>query len=316
MTTALAQDRQVLVNLEINKSCHLTSVCGDTCVLNLIEKSLPQAQLMDPVETFQAACEVIDHGQHVRHLAIVGKEVLETPDLLFAILERYHAANEATRPGAVSIITSGLLLHKYLDRFAELPLSGCQVSLDSDSTGLHIAKRNQDLLSTLLALREQGGASLVSAISVLTETNLDALVLLGQQLCSSGIDQWSLGPLLLPQQGVMKSAVSISTIRKALERLVQELGQSAINQIILGLELPEFEELFGETVPPDKWRAEKQIPNTNVWAIALSMRLDKFIRLRWDGQLISKSDVRRLGRKEGAYGRYQSGRLASLLESW
>lgn len=316
MANVITAKRQVLVNLEINKSCQLTTVCGNSCILNLIEQSLNGAETMDALEVLEAAYEVIANGHKIGPLALLGKEVLESPDVLFAILQRYHETPEETRPGSVQIITSGLLLHQHLERFAELPLSGCQLSLDVEETSLHLPRRNDKLLGDLLRLKECGGAQLVGVPSILTEHNLNGLLALGKHVCASGVDQWSIGQMLSPRDGVMTPAVSLATVKQAFNSVVEKLGQSDIRQILFELELSTWQELFGESVPAGSWRAGIQVPGTNVWAFAQNASPGHFVRLRWDGQLISKEDLRRLGTREGVYGRYQPGRLRGLLESW
>ena len=122
---AISEDRQILVNLEINNQCHLTNVCGTSCVLNEIAWALPQAKEQSAEQVLAATQEVIDNGHKVRHLAIVGKEPLETPDLLFDILRRYHAAPVETRPARIGVITSGINLKSCQQRFVELPIDWC-----------------------------------------------------------------------------------------------------------------------------------------------------------------------------------------------
>lgn len=315
-------ERQILVNLEINRDCHLTKVCGDQCILNRHEHSLLGAEVMDPAEVLQAACEVIDHGYHVRHLALVGKEVLESPEVLFAILQHYHLTPVVIRPASIQIITSGILLHRHTEQFAKWPLSACQLSLDVSSTGLHVPRDNAQLLADLLQLRRQGGAALIGVISVLSDSNLEEVIALGKHLCfpsdrqGSAINQWAVGQLLVPVQEAFVPAVSFTTVEQAWQRIIREFGQAPDTRILFELELPDFQKLLGRTVPKNAWRTECNVPKTNVWGIALSMEPGHFVRLRWDGQLLAKEDVRRLGVHEGKYGRYRPGKLRDLLESW
>lgn len=321
MKTVWTEQRQVLVNLEINNRCQLTDVCGEDCILNSIARSIPGAREMDPAEVLEAAYEVIANGCNVGPLALVGKEVLESPDILFAILKRYHDTPVEVRPESIQIITSGVQLHRYIGRFVELPLHGCFVSLDADSTGLHLPERNKHLLGDLLRLKERGGAELIGVISILDDTNADALLELGQWVGSYGpvLDQWSVGQKLVERNGKMTPGVSEAVVKNAFERVMQELGQegqSNINQILFELEHPTFQQLFGLTVPPESWRtAVRANDHTNVWAIAQNSNPGHFIRLRWDGQLITKHDVRQLGTYVGAHGRYQPGKLRSFLGS-
>lgn len=319
MATKWVEDRRVLVNLEINNRCQLTNICGENCILNTIASSIPSAQAMKPEQVLEAAFEVIENGQNVGPLALVGKEVLESPDVLFAILERYHSTPVEIRPQSIQIITSGAQLRRHIDRFAELPLHGCFVSLDADPTGLHLPEQNRQLLTDLLCLKERGGTNMSGVISVLDNTNTDALLELGAWVCSQGslLDQWSIGQKLIEKNRKMVPGVSQAIVQRTFDHVVTELGgegQSNINQILFELEYPTFNELFGETIPPNSWRKACQIPGTNVWAVAQNANPGHFIRLRWDGQLISKQDLRQLGTVTGAHGRYRPGKLRSFLE--
>src|SRR5258708_23888565 len=100
----LGDHRQLLVNIEINRSCAYTKVCGNACYLNVVAPT--NKEPLAPALVLSAAREVIRHGEAVRHLVLPGKEVFESPDILLRVIEEFHAAPIHTRPGDISIITA------------------------------------------------------------------------------------------------------------------------------------------------------------------------------------------------------------------
>src|SRR5690349_1347379 len=107
----------VLVNLEINRTCGYTQLCGDTCVLN---KLAPDTAAMTRDRLRAVARDVLSSNGRIRHLALVGKEVLDTPERLFEdVLEPYHVASTRLRPDSIGIITSGRGLPPLVPRFVD-----------------------------------------------------------------------------------------------------------------------------------------------------------------------------------------------------
>ena len=147
--------------------------------------------------------------------------------------------------------------------------------------------------------------------SVFTEGNHDDIIALGHSICSSGIDQWGIAPLLSFQQQCLTPAVPIDSMKVLLQRVVSELG-TAPAQILFELELSQYQELTGNTVA-DRWRVEEQVEYSNVFLMAANFQPGYFVRLRWDGELLNKQDFRTLGLKRGSLGSYQPGALASII---
>lgn len=309
----LTEDRQVLVNLEINKDCQLTSVCGDSCFLNLVEKALPGVERLAPAAVLAAAREVIDHGQTVRHLAITGKEPLDTPDLLFDILRYYHAAPVESRPGTVGIITSGLQLRRHAHRFPELPLDWCAMSLDIASSVLHVERMNEKLFGDLLHVKDTGGIKSFTVNSVYTADNYKDVLQFGKWLTAKlgEGDQWGLSSLMLPQHGVMQPTVSIPATREMIDLALEELSDTACD-ILFEPDPDEFEILTGKSVKK-RWRTELHLAG-GIWMITVPSEEGYFVRLRWDGQLLTRKDLRCIGLRQATYGAYQAGRLVETLE--
>ena len=86
------------------------------------------------------------------------------------------------------------------------------MSLDAGKE-LHVERQNEKLLQQLLSLKEAGGTEMALVNSVFTEDNHDDVVALGRSICSSGIDQWGIAPLLASRQRRLFPAVSLDSIK-------------------------------------------------------------------------------------------------------
>jgi len=311
-----SEHQQLLVNIEINNSCAYTPVCGNTCYLNVVAPAggvaLPKADVL------AAAREVILHGEHVRHLVLPGKEVFETAELLLQIVEEFHGAPEHTRPGDISIITASAQgLHRCATRLAETPLGAVNISLDTAEMGLRNERNNVPLLNAAIALKEIGGTERIGVNTVLTQRNLAAAVEIGKRLRGTGIDQWTLGPLLLPVNGRMESVLSAKQIREAVQQIAEEFAGADLN-IVFDLDLPLMRKLVGSeevfVVGAQRWRYEYELPGAaNILLEAGNPEPGYFFRMNWAGDLISKEDYRRIG-TPATYARYSPGRIARLTQ--
>lgn len=310
----LTEDRQVLVNLEINKDCELTKICGDSCFLNLVEQSLPGIRNLSSADVLTAAREVIDNGRYVRHLALVGKEPLDTPELLFEILRYYHESPIDTRPGTIGINTSGLQLRKLSSQFVHLPIDWCAVSVDTSASGLHVERLNRQLVEDLLQFCESGATEMALVNTVFTEDNHEVIIDLGKWICASGIDQWALSTMMKPSNGRMTLGVSQATASKLLDRVISELADVDC-QILFEVELDELRRRSDEELP-DRWRIEHNIEGTNVWLVSPNFGKGYFVRMRWDGQLLTKQDFLQLGLTQSTFGQYSPGRFAEVLSQF
>lgn len=311
----LGEQRQLLVNLEVNNSCKYTEVCGRTCYLNVIA---PTGREPLPTEMIlSAARELIQRGDQVRHLVLPGKEVFESPELLLRIVEEFHAASPSSRPGDISIITaSGAGLRRHASRLADTPLGAVNISLDTPGSGLRSWRNNQPLLDAAMSLKEGGGTEMVGVNTVLTGRNLAAAIQIGNQLEGVGIDQLTFGPLLRPTDGRMEAVLSVQQLREIIDRVTQEFAGSSLD-IVFDLDLPllhglvEAPEVF--TNGATRWRFEYELPGApNILLEAGNPQRGYFYRLDWAGQLMSKEDYRWIGRP-GSYGEYVPGRIGALM---
>lgn len=316
--SALGEHRQVLVNLELNHSCPYTTICGQACYINAVA---PIGKLpISPEQVLSAAREVIRCGEAVRHLVLPGMEVFESAELLLRIVEEFHGASFNTRPGEISIITaSSAGLKRYAARLADTPLNVVNISMDTVESGLRSPRSNGPLLDAALGLKRGGGTALVGVNTVLTDLNLAAVIEIGRQVQGSGVDQWTLGPLLRPQKLRMESILSAAQLRRIIIRICEEFAGSGL-EIVFDLDLPLMRgllDLAGMVAGgAERWRYEYEWPGApNVLLEAGNSRPGYFVRLDWTGQLMSKEDYRWVGRP-GSYGQYAPGRISRLMEQF
>jgi MoaA/NifB/PqqE/SkfB family radical SAM enzyme len=316
--SSLGEHRQLLVNIELNNSCAYTKVCGQTCYLNLVSpvgKTPLRAE-----QVFAAAREFILHGEFVRHLVLPGKEVFESPEVLLRVIEEFHAVPIHSRPGQISIITASPFgLKRYARRLADTPLGVLNISMDTTGSGLRSLCNNEPLFEAALRLKEIGGTEAIGVNTVLTKDNLADAVQIGKRLQGSGIDQWTLGPLLHPVGGRMESVLPVERLREIVDHLCHEFAGEGLN-IVVDLDLPL---LAGFTKDPEvfsvgagRWRYEYELPGApNILLEAGNPRPGHFVRMDWAGQLMSKEDFRCIGRP-GSYGNYAPGRIMHLLKEF
>jgi MoaA/NifB/PqqE/SkfB family radical SAM enzyme len=266
---------------------------------------------------FAAAREVIRNGDGVRHLVLPGKEVFESAELLLGILEEFHAAPAGSRPGDISIITASTAgLRRYADRLADTPLGAVNISLDTPGSGLRSWRNNQPLLDAAIGLKAASGTELVGVNTVLTERNLAAILEIGRLVKGVGINQWTLGPLLRPQNGRMEPVLSVEQMREVIDRVIQEFVSCGL-EIVFDLDVPLMRGLVDAQdafiVGAGRWRFEYELPGApNVMLEAGNPQPGYFFRLDWAGQIMSKEDYRWIGRL-GSYGDYWPGRLEDLM---
>ena len=306
----LYEDRAVLVNLEINNKCSYTVTCGSNCILNA---TMPNSTPMPEKETLQAAFETIANGATVRHLAIPGKEPLESPELMLRILERYHNAPQSQRPGTIGIITSGLLMKKSTPIFREYPLNWMNLSVDTAASGLRVPGNSTRALDDALELRELGGLGKLGINTILTHDNIEDVIKTGRHLEDKGVDQWSVGGMLVSDGRSMVHTLNAAEHRELFGRVAAEFAGSKM-QLLFVTDNVHIEQITGRQTPREaltRWRTEIDVA-PGIRAIALNPSEGYFFRLRWDGQLLRKSDFGKVGLKEGSYGGYAPGRIADL----
>lgn len=311
----LGESRKVLINLEINNNCSYTATCGDRCILNNVRVA---AKPISEREILLAAFEFIENGSTIRHFAIPGKEPLESPTLLFDIVERYHNTPREQRPGTIGIITSGLKLSGNTRLFQEFSLDWMILSVDAEKTGLRIYGNSLKALDIALELRGKEKVKRLNVNTVLTRDNIDEVIKIGRSLEERGkVDQWSVGGMLNPNGGSMVHALSVADHARQLDRITAEFGNGRM-QVVFVTDHSRLEEVTRKKIlerEMDKWRTElRRAPN--VMATAANPREGYFMRLRYDGQLLAKADFGKIGLREGRYGRYEPGKISKLMNQF
>jgi hypothetical protein len=314
----LDEQRQLLINLELNNVCANTHICGSNCYLNVISEGKRMRPLPSTL-VFSAASEIIANGWDVRHLVLPGKEVWESPELLLRIIEQFHAAPAHSRPGSLGIITASPVgLRQYANRLADSPLSWTAISMDTSETGLRSSGNNRLLLESALHLKEVRGTELLGVNTLVTGRNLEGVLQIGQELQRIGIDQWTLSPLLQPENGRMEPVLSNEELVEITERVIVEFGGSSLNIVFDHIDLLSLDSFTNTRKAfhgrEDRWRIEYELPDApNITLITGNMRPGYFLRLDWAGQLMSKEDFRRIA-QPGCYGHYTPGKCVRLLE--
>ena len=140
------------------------------------------------------------------------------------------------------------------------------------------------------------------------ETIGDVLAL-GSKLRNNSIDQWALCPLMVRNGDEMHSGVST----QAIEPLIEQLGalSDVADRVVVETDPQTMRRLVGEatwhTMDLNVWRLEALLPN-GVWLFARTPLPGYFLRVRYDGALLSRQDFNRIGLREGRYGFFRSGR--------
>ncbi len=260
-------------------------------------------------------------GSLVRHYCMTGKEPFETPDTVVAISEAWHAAAVRNRCGTIGAITaspSGLA-----SAVAELsdraPLSWVLGSLDVAATGLRAVANNKALIGALLNARQAGAIGAFGINTLLTDENINDVMVLGRTLAKLSVNQWSIGPLMNPQRGRMVSGTNQETFLKFIELLVASSEfMDGPMEVTLSLEYPDLLRMVGESSRIEgnvsSWRYQYRISKYFA-LIALNPTPNRFLRARWDGELLSLEDFLTLGIKQGSYGTYSPGRAGEILSA-
>lgn len=311
----LATEREILFNLEINNRCSFTSRCGRNCCLNVLGEGLKTESLPENILR-QVAHEAIWSGGGIRHLAVVGKEPLESPGLLLAILKDFHAAPGNVRPSKIGVITAAARMLAGLSRcLAEFPLDWLAISVDVATSGLRLPQNSGPLLESALAVRQLGGVVRLGVNTVFKDQNWMEALTIGDRVAQAGVDQWTFGPHLMPDRGVLRPTVSIDTVRRVVDAVANRFKGVAMD-VAIELDYEQLLLLLGNhpQIEPQlrRWRIEIPLEK-NVRLIAKNPRRGFFLRVRHDGQMLDRHDFRRVGLQEGSYGQYEAGRIAQYL---
>lgn len=305
----------VQINFALNNTCNLTEQCGTRCLLNVVQ---PRTEEMPTLLRSAALGEVLDAGRHVRFLTFCEKEPFVSWEFLQKALIAYRQRSADRRPQSVGCISNGLLIDRHCDWLRDAPLDWCLVSLDGMPQS-HLRGRTlwNPAFQNLLALRQRGGARVVGVNTVVTAENLKSVFELGHVLISEGVDYWGLGVYMRPDvSGHISCSLSLTATKDIIFRIAEEFGDNRI-PVVFEVEPEAFELIAGAdpfAMCDGPWRLE--------YTVARSFRIatinpapGKWIRLRFDGQLLDKSDLLTIGTLEGRYGRYEPGKIGAIIEA-
>lgn len=303
-------------SIEINAHCPFSSDrgCGDRCILQA--RRAPQDHLLTEEQIHQIFDEILDCGPLLRHFGIPGMEPLASPDLLFSLLEKYHSRPPSDRPLTFNIITSGVNLERHRGRFGESPLDALIISVDdARSTGLRIAGAGEAALRTALRLREAGGCRFLCINSVLTATNSDSVLATAELLRAANVDQMLVSPLRRAKGGELEPVVTqadlLSFARRA-ARMKTLAGLPLLVEVDLETLRGLAEREGGSSGLSEEWAHRHPLVDSSV--ALLSVNPDsRFLRVRWDGQLMLRRELFGVGLDRTTLGSYRRGRIQEIM---
>ncbi len=311
-------------SMELNRRCLFESVCGNNCFL--LARRAPESKILTREEVVTIAEEGLACGEELLHFNAAGMEPFDkSPDepepVIFALLERWHAMPACRRPTTFNAITSGALLTRYVDRLREVPLSSLIVSVDDAPTsGLRSRNAGGHALAEGLRVREAGGCVRLCVNTVLTDNNEDQVLAIGRVVAEAGADQWMISPLRVSDGTRMEAAVSGDALISFGQRVDRVLRgcRSAVRVI---LDVPH------NTVVRAAGGGARRISEWSGWCWRwplenLEIELQafcpqsRFLRVRWDGELLQKDELHAVGLRTSALGRYQPGSIRRVIRSW
>jgi hypothetical protein len=152
---------------------------------------------------------------------------------------------------------------------------------------------------------------------VVTATNLESVLGLGHLIEGEGIDYWGLGVYLEPDgHGRMIASLDPWQTEAMVHRVADEFSGSPM-PIVFEVEPSAFERISGmrlDAAVAGPWRLEHQIPGSSLCVATISPTPGRWLRMRYDGQLLGKSDLTTIGVLNGRYGKYEPGKITQMLD--
>ena len=106
MQSFLTEDQNILINIETTASCRFTKRCGDHCILNMVNSKAREPMSRDLALRVAEELFSSPHSRRIRHVGMVGKEVLDAPELLGEIAKLWHHTPTFRRPGTLGMISA------------------------------------------------------------------------------------------------------------------------------------------------------------------------------------------------------------------
>jgi hypothetical protein len=307
-------DRVVMFNVEVNDRCAFSRRCGDICILNQLGSG-KRAELSDHVWR-ELVEELFSCGTSLENVALVGKEPTETPERLEALLGAFHRSGDFDRPLRVGMITSGYQLDRTSGLFRQFPLDWMTMSIDAPETGLRTGGQPESALGAAIDLKLSGGVRELGVASVMDPQNLSGLEKIAKLvMMEKEIDHWSLTPMLRGRAGKLQRVLEFDALQELVSRLIHQF-RSQPKAILLNLDYHDLAKMVGRggVVQDglDFWRVEHPVPGSNMKLVSMNPRPGYFLRLRYDGQLVDRSEFLG-GVVSGRFGKFSKGKLRSAL---
>ncbi|MBK8270608.1 MAG: hypothetical protein IPK83_20825 [Planctomycetes bacterium] len=169
----------------------------------------------------------------------------------------------------------------------------------------------------MLELRRRGGARVIGVNTVVTADNVDSVVELGHVLIGEGVNYWGLGTYLQPgARGRVVASINPTQTIELIERIADQFSNNRL-PVVFEVEPETFQTISGidtNDVVGGPWRLEHPV-SSSFRVATINPEPGKWIRLRFDGQLIDKSDLLTVGVLEGRFGRYEPGKITALIQA-
>ena len=305
-------------SIEINAHCPFATskACGDRCVL--VARRAPTSHLLNLNEIREAFNEILDCGPEIRHFGVPGMEPLASPEVLFELLGLFHDRGVDQRPVTFNMITSGINLDRFVSRFRALPLDALIISVDDTvSTGLRVVGAGENAHSAALSVRDAGGSNRLCVNSLLTNANSDAVLSIAKQLRDVGIDQMLVSPLRKPIMDNLVATISQAELLAFAHRAANTRAIAGLS-ILVEVEIETILATAGENVllrsAGKDWSTRWRIGDSSVSLMAVDPTAP-FVRIRWDGQLMNRSDLFRVNLARTSAGRYEAGIIRKHFSS-
>ena len=309
---------QLLVSMEITDQCRWTPVCTN-CILGIVHSRAGKAMAKEEALSVGRALVSGPGASGVRHLFIAGKEPTESSEVLLGLVAAWNespADQRCRRLGVISASVSGI--RSLAPAMANLGgLSWLMTSADTEGTGLRDFGAVDGLLKAVSHAKKLGASRAFAVNSIATGSNCEGLLEIGRRAAAVGADQFSIGPLLLPENGQMKSACSKDELSRIVEMILSEPELAdGVMQVTIDVDLQTMVAMVGGlhrlSGYPDQWRFE-YVLSRNVKIVALNASSKHHFRIRWDGQILSNEDFFTVGVEQGSLGRATPARIAELL---
>lgn len=304
----------VLCNWEPTSACRLTPVCGTACILASTHSAagpeMPRARM-------EALIDEMLFGPTAaafRHILAGAKEPTQAPALMRRFARGWHSLPRSKRALSIGLITASPTgLRELAAMLADTPLTFALISVDSAASGLRTVTNNAALLSAAVEARNIGGIEKFGVNTTIVDPeNLTAIEGIGREVQRAGAAQWTLAGFCRPVGGEMRPVLNLDGYNRVIEWVDEKFRDQGL-RITLDMPFDIFNSLARSQGFADigRWRLEHPLL-PHLEAQTLAMAPGTFVRVRWDGRMMSLNDIMREGGSDGRYGTYQPGCLSEV----